>query len=154
MSGCVMIDLAKGETARLKKFLSEKLEFEDGCFISSGPEVKGFCQGSCWIDFKFSRMEIGYGLGGTDRDWASAIRHEVCKKVKVIRGGWESEGVTDDLEEFKSGKPYSYDILMASGKSFLSKIINKPKVKSLKKLQSTYLEAASDLFKELGDTVE
>jgi hypothetical protein len=97
MGGEIMMIFEAGEAAKIKKLDWDKL--------TVGPKMPDLPSQDFWVDWKGNKLELGYTV--VDSDWAQAISHELCKRFKVKKAGWDSVGFCKDIENFKKAKAFS-----------------------------------------------
>lgn len=96
MGGEIIMIFEAGETAKVKALDWDKLTL--------APKVKGIADHDFWVTWVGNKLELGYTC--CLRDWAQAIAHELCKRFRVKKGGWDSVGYCKDVNEFKRARAF------------------------------------------------
>lgn len=111
MGGEVILLMEKGESKKVKTFLSSVLEKgDDGTLWSKSPLLPGTKQPyGCWLGFKGNRIEVGYTASWGDDKWATTIACGIRDHFQVRKGGWDSVGYCND---FMITRPFRIDINM------------------------------------------
>jgi hypothetical protein len=100
MGGTVMMQFDKGEIAKLKALNWDELTI--------GPSFEGWGKPDFWVEWGSNVLKLGYSFGGPNHmEWAQAIAHELCKRFKIIKGGWDAVGYCKDINEFKRARAFS-----------------------------------------------
>jgi hypothetical protein len=144
VGGEVMLLLEKGETAKIKRVLTES------SYTAPKTDPKDPYPASCWLNWRGNRLEIGYSFGGEfGSEWANAIAHEIIKRFKVKKGGWDSVGYCKTLEEYLSCcEPFHAQFKMLERAGKLMKVIGwiTKERAYYKHSLALYIKAAAALF--------
>jgi len=105
MGGAVMIQFEKGEIAKLKTLIG------NGDTLCDGPKFEDWPPPNIWFEWRGPNvLHLGYSHGDTGDHWAQAIAHEICKRFKIKKGGWEAVGYCENVEEFIKARAFGASI--------------------------------------------
>jgi len=99
MGGSIALFMAAGEMPKLPAFLKNNSNI-------AVPVIKNYnTESGVWISRRGRLLEICYGFGGPDGEFAYFLAKSICVRFKVEKAGWDSIGYLKSIDDFIHGEP-------------------------------------------------